>query len=76
MKKYTIKSTSDEGVFYLVNGWYKHKKIWISEEGVMRNTESAKRFFFKQPWHAEASLTKLLKVMPEYSTDKFELAEF
>lgn len=33
-KKYTIKSVSDEGVYYLVNGWNKCKTFWFSEESV------------------------------------------
>lgn len=42
MTKYTIKSTSDEGVYFLVNGWEKHRTFWISEEDVNRNIEKAK----------------------------------
>lgn len=32
MTKYTIKSTSEEGVYYLVNGRQKHFTFWISEK--------------------------------------------
>lgn len=76
MKKYTIKSTSHEGVYYLVNGWYKCKTFWFSEKSVMENIENAKRFFFNKPSQAKASLTKLLKIMPEYASDQFEVVEF
>ena len=76
MTKYTIKSTSDEGIYYLVNGWNKRKAFWIDEKSVMENIEKAKGFFFNKPSQATASLTKLLKVMPEYSADKFEAVEF
>lgn len=76
MKKYTIKSTSDEGVYYLVNGWNKLKTFWLDEKSVMENTENAKRFFFNKPSQAKASLTKLLKIMTDYSTDEFEVVEF
>ena len=76
MKKYTIKSTSPEGVYYLVNGWYKCKTFWFSEKSVMENIENAKRFFFNKPSQAKASLTKLLKIMPEYASDQFEVVEF
>ena len=76
MTKYTIKSISDEGIYYLVNGWNKHKAFWIDEKSVMENIEKAQRFFFNKPSQAKASLTKLLKVMPEYSVDKFEAVEF
>lgn len=76
MKKYTIKSTSSEGVYYLVNGWNKCKTFWFNEKSVMEDKENAKRFFFNKPSQARASLTKLLKVMPDYADDKFELIEF
>lgn len=73
--KYTIKSTSDEGVFYLVSGWEKHKTFWISETELQKDVERAKAKFFTAPRFAKTSLTKLLKVMPEYATDSFELVE-
>lgn len=66
---YTIKSVSDEGVYYLVNNWNKHKSFWIEPEKVK------KEMLFKRPMDAKRSLTKLLKVMPEYQTDKTELIE-
>jgi hypothetical protein len=75
MSKYTIKSTSDEGVYFLVNGWEKHKTFWISESDVQRDIEKAKTKFFSAPRFAKASLTKLLKVMDDYKNDKFELVE-
>lgn len=76
MTKYTIKSTSEEGVYYLVNGWEKCKTFWFSEEEVAKDTEKAKRFFFNKPSQAKASLTKLLKFMTEYLEDEFEVVEF
>lgn len=76
MKKYTIKSVSNEGVFYLVKGWYKEKAIWFSEKRVMANPSYYREKFFSTPASAKATLTKLLKVMPEYETDVFEVVEF
>ena len=76
MKKYTIKSTSNEGVYYLVNGWNKCKTFWFNEKSVLEDTENAKRFFFNKPAQAKASLTKLLKVMNDYKNDNFEIVEF
>ena len=76
MKKYTIKSTSDEGIYYLVNGWNKCRTFWFNEKSVMEDVEYAKGFFFNKPSQAKASLTKLLKVMPDYSNDRFEVVEF
>lgn len=74
--KYTIKSTSDEGVYFLVNGWEKHYAFWISESDVYKDIEKAKSMFFTAPRFAKASLTKLLKIMDDYKTDTFELVEF
>lgn len=74
--KYTIKSTSNEGVHYLVNGWNKHKTFWITEKFVLSDIEKAKRMFFNKPQYAKASLTKLLKIMEDYKTDTFELVSF
>ena len=65
IKGYTIRSTSDEGVYYLVNGWNKHEAFWVEK----KHLEKA---IFKTLGQAKASLTKLLKVMPEYNTDLFE----
>lgn len=75
MTKYTIKSTSDEGVYYLVNGWNKHETFFVSEKFVLFRKEQALQYFFNKPSHAKASLTKLLKVMPEFATDEFEVIE-
>lgn len=76
MKKYTIKSTSNEGVYYLVNGWRKTNTFWFNEKSVMENPEFAKLYFFSKPQYAKTSLTKLLKIMPDYETDNFEIVEF
>lgn len=32
MAQYTIKSISPEGIYYLVNGWRRHKRFWLSED--------------------------------------------
>ena len=76
MKKYTIKSTSKEGVYYLVNGWRKCKTFWFNEKSVLSDIDFAKKFFFNKPEQAKTSLTKLLKIMNDYKTDKFEIVEF
>lgn len=74
--KYTIKSTSDEGVYFLVNGWEKHNTFWISEAEVNKDIKKAKAKFFSAPRFAKASLTKLLKVMDDYRNDHFEMVSF
>lgn len=66
--KYTIKSTSEEGVYYLCNGWNKHKTFWVKEDNIHKA-------LFNTKGQAKASLTKLLKVMPEYLNDIFEIIE-
>lgn len=74
--KYTIKSTSDDGIYYLVNGWQKRKTFWFNEKSVLEDVANAKRFFFDKPSHAKASLTKLLKSVSGYENDNFEIVEF
>lgn len=64
---YTIKSTSSEGVYYLVNGRNKARTFWKD------HTDSATQF--KTAGQARASLTKLLKIMPDYLDDLFEVVE-
>lgn len=66
---YTIKSTSDEGIYYLVNGWSKYKTFWIKPEKIK------KEILFKRPVDAKRSLTKLLKITDDYQQDKMELIE-
>lgn len=68
-KLYTIKSISNEGIYYLVNGWHKHKTFWIEPKKAKDN------MLFKRPSDAKRSLTKLLQIMPDYKTDDFELVE-
>lgn len=66
---YTIKSTSEEGVYYLVNHWEKHKKFWVPPEKIRPS------MLFKRAADAKRSLTKLLKVMEDYRYDEFEVVE-
>ena len=68
MKAYTIQSISEEGIYYLVNGWNKNKSFWVAEKDIHKA-------LFKTAGQAKASLTKLLKVMPDYLTDIFHLCE-
>lgn len=66
---FTIKSISDEGVYYLINGWEKSRAFW------KHGSEIKKAEMFKRAQDAKASLTKLLKVMDDYATDTFYLIE-
>ena len=67
-KGYVIQSISDEGIYYLCNGWNKHKTFWVT----YTNIDKA---IFKAEHHAKTSLTKLLKIMPEYKSDDFSVAK-
>lgn len=69
MRGFTIKSTSDEGIYYLVNHWKKHKTFWIKPEKIKQS------MLFKSPSDAKCSLTKLLAIMDDYRTDKFDVVE-
>lgn len=66
---FTIKSVSDEGIYYLVNGWDRHKAFWKLKENLKPD------MLFKNAADAKRSLTKLLKIMPDYATDKFEIVQ-
>ena len=68
--KYTIQSNSQEGIYYLVNGWNKHKTFWVE----LKDLKST--MLFNTIGQAKASLTKLLKVMTDYKDDIFTIAEF
>ena len=69
MKYYTIKSTSDEGIWYLVNGWDRHMAFWQTKYRCEPKT------MFRREADAKRSLTLLLKIMPDYKDDKFEMVE-
>lgn len=66
---YTVKSTSSEGVYYLVNRCNFHKKIWVKKEELKRS------MLFRRERDAKARLTSLLKVMDDYKNDIFEIIE-
>ena len=65
IKGYAIRSISSEGVYYLVNGWNKYLQFWTDEKHI-------DRAIFTTIGHAKTQLTKLLKIMEEYSDDTFE----
>ena len=66
---FTIQSTSDEGVYYLVNHWEKHKAFWVKAE------ELKPEMLFRTSGYAERSLNKLLSIMEDYRTDKFDIVK-
>lgn len=73
---YTIESHSNEGVYYLVNGWNKYFSFWFCGEDVaIKKRRYLPAITFKTAGSAKASLTKLLKIMNEYKTDRFYLCE-
>lgn len=69
IKGYTIKSTSEDGIYYLVNHWQKHKTFWIKKEKLKPE------MLFKTVGYAQRNLTRLLEIMEDYRTDKFEVVE-
>ena len=70
IKGYTIESTSNEGIYYLINGWYKYFGFWIRKKDMSHNMH---KITFKTVGQAKASLTKLLKIMEDYRTDTFKI---
>ena len=66
---FTIKSVSDEGTYFLNKNWKKSKSFWKF------GSEITRADMYKTAASAKASLSKLLKVMDEYLTDRFFLVE-
>lgn len=64
MTYYTIKTNSPEGKYYLVNKWDTYKKYWRKPGDLIYDG-----MLFKRPGDAKRSLTKLLKLFPEYLYD-------
>ena len=67
---FTIKSISNEGMYYLVKNWDKQKTFWKT-----KNKLSYKTDLYNTESSAKASMTKLLKVMEEYAEDRLYLIE-
>lgn len=65
---FTIRSISEDGIYYLCKRNY--YRFWVTER------EVAEDIIFRRAQDAKASLAKLLKVMPEYRFDTFELVEY
>ena len=57
-----VKSESNEGIYYLVNGWEKNKAFWVKD-----GNKPCTRF--KELRTAKMCLTKLMKIMPDYLDD-------
>lgn len=66
---YTIKSISDEGIYYLVNHAKDYKTYWVEKRDLKP------KMLYDRAADAKASLTKLLKIMNEYKADKFYLVK-
>ena len=69
--RYTIKSISDEGTYFLVKDWRKNKELWVSKEKMDRHPE----WWFTSPSKAKQSLKSLLSVMDEYLSDTFTVVD-
>ena len=63
--KYTIKSISDEGEFYLVKDWRKNKELWVNKSRMDMHPQ----WWFTSSGKALQSLKSLLKVMDDYLAD-------
>ena len=66
---YTIKSVSNEGVYYLVNHARDYKTYWVEKRDLKP------KMLYDRAADAKASLTKLLKIMNDYKADKFYLVK-
>ena len=63
MKGFTIKSCSDDGVYYLVKNWRKNNALWVKRDSLRQE------YLFSSLSRAQNALRKLLEVMPEYKED-------
>lgn len=69
IRNITIRSISQDGEYYLVSGWNKHKGFWVKWE------EMKPEMMFSAERYAKRSLDRLIKVMPEYKSDTFHIVE-
>lgn len=69
--RYTIKSVSDEGTYYLVKDWRKNRELWVSRDKMDRHPE----WWFTSSGKAKQSLKSLLSVMDEYLSDTFTVVD-
>ena len=67
MTRYTIKSVSEEGTYYLCKNWEKNKTFWKEKEFMTDGD------LYKSPSYAVKYLKKVLEKMPGYATDDFRL---
>ena len=68
MDRYTIKSVSNDGIWYLIKGWREYRTYWQEFDQCVPES------LFKRKADAKRSLTKLLKyMMAEYGNDDFTL---
>ena len=65
MNGYTVKSISNDGVYFMVRDWRKNKAIWVSVNKLKQE------YLYKSAHTCIKALEKLLNVMDEYATDKF-----
>ena len=65
MNGYTVKSISNDGVYFMVRDWRKNKAIWVSVNKLKQE------YLYKSANACIKALEKLLNVMDEYATDKF-----
>lgn len=66
---YTVKCESTEGIYYLVNNWQKSGTFFVE------NIPVKKSQLFSRQQDAKRSITMLLKVMDDYTDDKFTILE-
>ena len=67
MNGYTVKSISNDGVYFMVRDWRKNKAIWVSFD--MLKPE----YLYKSSNTSIKALEKLLNAMEEYVEDKLSV---
>ena len=67
MNGYTIKSVSEEGIYYMVKNWRKNKAIWVKGQKLKQE------YLYKTETMAIRALEKLLNLMDDYASDYFTI---
>jgi len=66
---YTIKVTSSDGALYVVNRWYKHKKMFVPLE------ELKASMLYQSNGSAKIALKRLFGDMPKSAQEKLEIVQ-
>ena len=67
MNGFTIQSISEDGTYYLVKDWRKHKVMWVKKENIKPE------YLYASETYAKKGMEKLLNIMTDYATDELSV---